>query len=128
MNNTTPPTYKHNHGTVEHTDVMHAHLLLKQGKSVNEVVDYFQQQGKTEDHAIMIVGYASQIKHKIQKKGENNPISPKTRNKGIAHIVAGSVLFMLGLVFTLANIGYIFYGAIIVGAFQVVRGIMILKQ
>lgn len=124
MNNTTPATYKHNHGVVEHNDVMLALTLLKQGKTIDEVVAHFEGTGKEEDHAIMIVGYASQMKHKIKKPQPTGIVSQKTKNNGLFSIISGSLLLTTGVILTAMDLGYIFYGAIVVGMLQIVRGII----
>lgn len=46
------------------------------------------------------------------------------KSKATRDIVIGAAFLILGLVLTFANIGFIFYGAIIFGGIQCVRGII----
>ena len=54
----------------------------------------------------------------------------KEANKGKAKrdVIVGGIFFVLGTVMTFANIGFIFWGAIVFGAVQCIRGIINLSN
>lgn len=55
-------------------------------------------------------------------------LNSATKGKAVRDIVIGGLFFVGGTVGTLANIGYIFWGAIIFGGIQMVRGIIAFSQ
>lgn len=57
-----------------------------------------------------------------------NSLNSNNRGKAVRDVVIGGLFFVGGTVGTLANIGYIFWGAIIFGGIQMVRGIINLSN
>lgn len=55
-------------------------------------------------------------------------LNSNNRGKAVRDIVIGGLFCVGGTVGTLANIGYIFWGAIIFGGIQMVRGIITFSQ
>lgn len=57
-----------------------------------------------------------------------NSLNSSNRGKAVRDLVIGGLFCVGGTVGTLANTGYIFYGAIIFGGIQLVRGIITISQ
>lgn len=91
-------------------------LMKNQNLSRLSVVRRIIAMKYSESTAIQVVDLAEQA----LGKGENT--------KAVRDIVVGGIFLILGLVLTFANIGAIFYGAIIFGGIQCVRGIINLSQ
>lgn len=96
-----------------------ASLMLEADYTVEETIQSFVKRGYSEADATMIVAYASQVKQTVQKKNSGS---------GVTHIVIGSIALLVGIGLTVADIGYIFYGAIVFGIIKIVQGIIALND
>ncbi len=117
---TQPETAQSAAPTINKEDVKRAaSLMLEADYTVEETIQSFVKRGYTEEEATMITAYASQVKQTVQKKNSGS---------GITHIVMGSIALLVGIGLTAADIGYIFYGAIVFGIIKIVQGIIALND
>lgn len=93
------------------------HLLNVEKKSSEEVVVILMQDGMQKDAAVKLVNYAI---------GASNEGSEEegSSSGGMKDVVVGGIFFVGGTIATIADTGYIFWGAIIFGGIQFFRGIM----
>ena len=87
-------------------------LLVKQGKSSREVQELLVQQGVNEGIALTVV-------ENLQVE-----IGKANKKRGQKNMMFGAMWFIGGTIATLANVGFIFYGAIIIGAIQFIAGLV----
>ncbi len=99
-------------------DKMHElafHLITKEKKKETEVVNTLMQYGVEEQNAKEIYLY---IEKKI-KEIENTPARKD--------MIYGALWCIGGIVFTISDVGYIFWGAIVFGGVQFLKGLTNLK-
>ena len=88
-----------------------ANLLVEQDKSPKEVIDLLIKDGIDREIAVIIVGNLEKQISKSKKSGANRDM------------LFGVLWCVGGIIGTTANIGYIFWGAIVFGAIQFFRGV-----
>ena len=93
-----------------------ANLLINQRKSGYETKNILIEQGLSEDIASMIV---EKLEMQI-----NDAEKDALRSQGKKDMLFGALWLIGGTVLTLANIGFIFWGAILFGGIQFVRGVI----
>lgn len=81
-------------------------LIINEERSIYEVINILKERGLDEETATTIVDNIE----KWQAK--------QNRKVGIKNMIWGAIWLILGLGGTFANIGFIFYGAIISGIIQ----------
>lgn len=87
-------------------------LYVYQDKNSYEVISALKERGMSEDEAQEIISV-------IDQRLEETENSAHKKN-----VIIGGVFFAGGLIATFANLGFIFWGAIVFGGIQMVRGIM----
>ncbi|MEL6672804.1 MAG: hypothetical protein AAFR61_11455 [Bacteroidota bacterium] len=87
-----------------------ANLLVNEGKSPFEVRKALVEQGLDEESAKVVV---DNLEAQVQDA---------KRERGQKDMLYGALWCIGGTVATVANIGYIFWGAILFGAFQFIQG------
>jgi len=88
-----------------------ADMLVNQKMERHEVTKALMDQGLDEDSACIVVDNLENEIHKAKKESANKDI------------LWGSIWCAGGIIFTVADIGYIFWGAIVFGGFQLIRGL-----
>lgn len=89
-----------------------ATLLINEGKTSSEVIDTLIQQGYDKDNAATIVSTLEQ------------QIIDAKKERAKKDMLYGGLWCIGGTVATLANIGFIFWGAIVFGGVQFFRGLI----
>lgn len=89
-----------------------ATLLVNEGKTSSEVIDTLIQQGYDKDNAASIVSTLEQ------------QITDAKTERAKKDMLYGGLWCVGGTVATLANIGFIFWGAIVFGGVQFFRGLI----
>lgn len=74
-----------------------------------------------QDKATKMVGYASGVGANDQGDGVG---AVEDKSSGINDMVIGGLFCIGGTIATIADIGYIFWGAIVFGRIQFIRGLM----
>lgn len=87
-----------------------AGLLTQNKKTEQEVIEALMQQGLDKANALLII-------EDVQKQ-----ITEAKKERAKKDMLYGALWCIGGIVATMANIGFIFWGAIIFGAFQFFRG------
>jgi homoaconitase/3-isopropylmalate dehydratase large subunit len=87
-------------------------LYVYQDKNSHEVITALKEKGVEEEQAKAII-------KTIDDRVEETELSAHKKN-----VIIGGLFFAGGLVATFANFGFIFWGLIIFGGIQMVRGIM----
>ena len=99
--------------------------LQNQQKSAEEVQQMLIDRKLDPELAASIVAHA--LKEPRTSVIESSTTASTYRIKednGVTDMIFGALWCIGGIVATLASIGYIFYGAIIFGAFQFIRGVV----
>jgi len=89
-----------------------ATLLVNEGRTSSEVIDTLIQQGYDKDNAASIVSTLEQ------------QITDAKKERAKKDMLYGGLWCVGGTVATLANIGFIFWGAIVFGGVQFFRGLI----
>ncbi len=89
-----------------------ANLLVKENKSPSEVKKALIEEGIDEESASMIVDSLETQINKIRKEQANKDM------------LFGALWCVGGIVMTVADVGYIFWGAIVFGGYQFLKGAM----
>jgi len=89
-----------------------ATLLVNEGKTSSEVIDTLIQQGYDKDNAASIVSTLEQ------------QIINARKERAKKDMLYGGLWCVGGTVATMANIGFIFWGAIVFGGIQFFRGLI----
>jgi hypothetical protein len=87
-----------------------ANLLIEQKKSAEEVKQMLVEEGMDLESASVVVGNLEKQIKDAKKEGANKDM------------LYGALWCIGGTVATIADIGYIFWGAIVFGAFQFIKG------
>jgi hypothetical protein len=87
-------------------------LYVYQDKNSYEVITALKEKGVTEDQAKAMISI-------IDERVEETENSAHKKN-----VIIGGLFFAGGLMATFANLGFVFWGAIVFGGIQMVRGIM----
>ena len=97
------------------------HLVLVERKSANEAVNALISEGLEEDKAVKMVSYASGAG---ANPGDDGVIEQDGGKSGVGDMLIGGLFCVGGIIATAADIGYIFWGAIVFGGIQFFRGLM----
>jgi len=89
-----------------------ANLLVKENKSPSEVKKALIEEGIDEESASIIVDSLETQINKIRKEQANKDM------------LYGALWCVGGIVMTVADVGYIFWGAIVFGGYQFLKGAM----
>lgn len=89
-----------------------ANLLVKEDKSPSEVKKALMEEGIDEESASIIVDSLETQINKIRKEQANKDM------------LYGALWCVGGIVMTVADVGYIFWGAIVFGGYQFLKGAM----
>jgi hypothetical protein len=89
-----------------------ANLLVKEDKSPSEVKKALMEQGIEEESASVIVDNLETQINKAKKEQANKDM------------LYGALWCVGGVVMTVADVGYIFWGAILFGGYQFLKGAM----
>lgn len=89
-----------------------ADLLVNQNKSSDEVKNALIEKGLSQDAAYTIV---SNLEDEIRKA---------KKERASKDILFGALWCIGGIIATVANIGFIFWGAILFGGIQLVKGLV----
>lgn len=89
-----------------------ANLMVNQGKGTYETKKALIEQGLDEESAATVVNNLE------------NQIEDSKREAANKDMIFGAMWFIGGVVATAANIGFIFWGAIVFGAIQFFKGLM----
>lgn len=89
-----------------------ANLLVKENKSPSEVKKALMEEGIDEESASIIVDSLETQINKIRKEQANKDM------------LYGALWCVGGIVMTVADVGYIFWGAIVFGGYQFLKGAM----
>ena|SRR6218665_311934 len=118
---TQPETIQEKTNAVDQQAVQRAVSLLVEAEyTVEETIQSFVKRGYSEADATMIVAYATQVSKTVVKKKSGN---------GVINLVIGIVLLIAGIGLTAASDGQaIFYGAIVVGIIQIIRGVIAMNE
>ena len=87
-----------------------ANLLIEQKKSAEEVKQMLVEEGMDLESASVVVGNLEKQIKDAKKEGANKDM------------LYGALWCIGGTVATISDIGYIFWGAIVFGAFQFIKG------
>ncbi len=87
-----------------------ANLLVNQKKSASETRDALVEQGLDEESAFTVVANLEQQIKDAKKEGANKDM------------LYGALWCIGGIVATVADFGFIFWGAIVFGAIQFIKG------
>lgn len=86
------------------------------GKSRDQVKDYLLSKGLDDMQCTQVMTYAWQ-------QAQLNVVEAQARKEGKMDMIYGSLWCIGGTVLTIADVGYIFWGAIIFGAIQFFKGL-----
>ena len=87
-------------------------LMIKEKKSVDETKEILVERGLSEEYASIVV-------NNLVKK-----IKEENKEKAYNDMVAGALWCVGGTVATVADFGFIFWGAIVFGGIQFFRGVL----
>ena len=101
-------------------------LIQQERKSDAETVAILVEAGLEEEKAVKMVGFASgQVTGNSDAFDDGYYEEDDNSNAGaIKDIAIGGLFCVGGIVATLADIGYIFWGAILFGGIQLIRGLI----
>lgn len=91
------------------------HMLQIEKKTSEEVVVVLMQDGMEKNTAIKLVNYAIAGSNDDTTEGDSS---------GAKDMVIGGLFCVGGLIATIADVGYIFWGAIVFGGFQFIKGLI----
>jgi hypothetical protein len=89
-----------------------AHLLLNQKMSAEEVKTTLVEKGVHHEAAVIVI---ENVQHQIKKA---------KKERGQKDMLYGALWFIGGTIATFANIGFIFWGAMVFGAVQFIKGVV----
>ena len=89
-----------------------ANLLVKENKGSSEVKEALMEQGIDEESSAIIV------------ENIENQISKAHKEKAKKDMLYGALWCVGGIALTAAHVGYVFWGAIIFGGYQFIKGAM----
>jgi hypothetical protein len=89
-----------------------ANLMVNGNKNSHEVINALMEEGLSRDSAAIVV-------ENLQKQ-----ISSAKKERATKDIVYGALWCVGGIVATAADIGFIFWGAIVFGGIQLVKGLI----
>jgi hypothetical protein len=89
-----------------------ANLLVKENKSPTEVKKALMEEGVDEESSSIIVENLENQINKVKKDQANKDM------------LYGALWCVGGIVMTVADVGYIFWGAIVFGGYQFLKGAM----
>jgi len=90
-----------------------AHMMVEEGKSSSETIAYLEEQGLDGESATAVV---NNLQQRIHEQAEES-------GSGSNDMIFGALWCIGGTIATLADIGYIFWGAIVFGALQFFKGV-----
>lgn len=115
MSNNNQPSEKSKQRTPEQAYSRTFRLLITENKLPPLVSEILQKEGHTEREAVRLIKQVQQKTRKAPSPG------------GKRDIVIGGLWCAGGTILTVADFGLIFWGAILFGAFQMVRGYATMK-
>ena len=89
-----------------------ANLLIKENKSPSEVKKALMEEGIDEESSSIIVENLENQINKAKKDGANKDM------------LYGALWCVGGIIMTVADVGFIFWGAIVFGGYQFLKGAM----
>jgi len=100
------------------------HMLTVEKKNPEEIVDILMKEGVDQDSAAKLVNYAAGGTGGSVEDGEEYYEEEDDDGSGVMSMVIGGIFCIGGIIATVADIGYIFYGAIIFGGIQFIKGLI----
>ncbi|MEL6559850.1 MAG: hypothetical protein AAFQ94_16795 [Bacteroidota bacterium] len=97
------------------------YLVNVRKKSPQEAVDDLVADGLDQDSAVKMVNYASGFG--ADDGDDNSYADTGSGESGVKDMVIGGLFCVGGIIATAAEIGYIFWGAIVFGGIQFIRGL-----
>lgn len=98
--------------SINETDLRTLFVYFDQGLSDRVILNKLLKRGFEESHAAQTILESRNLYQEVLKK------------KAQKDILVGGLWFVAGTVCTLANIGFIFWGAILFGLIQCIKGIV----